>query len=63
MYVAVRLGSFRMLISFLGAVGFIIKGSGLKEAFCVLYTEKSAEKALEGHAYLRSIRGHTLIQA
>ena len=52
-----------MLMSFLGSIGFIIKGSGLQEAFCVLFDEESAEKALQGHAYSRAIRGHTLIQA
>ncbi|KYN03290.1 hypothetical protein ALC62_05871 [Cyphomyrmex costatus] len=61
--ITVRLGGFHMLMSFLGSVGFIMKGSGLKEVFSVLYAEKSAEKALEGHAYSRAIRGHLLIQA
>ena len=36
--------------------------SGLKDAFCQLYAEVSAEKALSGHAYSRAIRGHILIQ-
>ena len=40
-----------------------MKGSGLQEAFCVLFAEKSAEKSFQGHAYSRAIRGHTLIQA
>lgn len=56
-----RLGGFHLLMSFLGSIGFIMDGSGLKEAFSVIYAENSAEKALAGHAYSRAIRGHFLI--
>lgn len=59
--VIVRLGGFHLLMSFLGGIGTIYAGSGLKEAFCELYAELSSEKALTGHAYARAIRGHTLI--
>ncbi|GBP41568.1 hypothetical protein EVAR_20376_1 [Eumeta japonica] len=60
--VQVRLGGFHLLMSFLGAIGFIMDGSGLKEAFCEIYAENSSEKALSGHAYARAIRGHFLVQ-
>ena len=60
--IVVRLGGFHMLMSYLGAVGYVMDGSGLKDAFCQLYAEVSAEKALTGHAYSRAIRGHILIQ-
>ena len=33
-----------MLMYYLGAISFITEGSGLKEAFCELYAEVSAEK-------------------
>ncbi|CAH0552820.1 unnamed protein product [Brassicogethes aeneus] len=49
-------------MSFLGAIGFIMDGSGLKEAFCEIYAENSSDKALTGHAYARAIRGHYLVQ-
>ena len=42
--VIVRLGGFHMLMYYLGAISFITEGSGLKEAFCELYAEVSAEK-------------------
>lgn len=56
-----RLGGFHLVMSFLGSMGFIMDGSGLKEAFSVIYAQNSAEKALAGHAYNRAIRGHFLI--
>lgn len=46
-----RLGGFHLVMSFLGSMGFIMDGSGLKEAFSVIYAQNSAEKALAGHAY------------
>lgn len=37
-------------------------GSRIKEVFFNIYAELSAEKALSGHAYSRSVRGHMLCQ-
>lgn len=54
----VRLGGFHMLVSFLGSIGFIMDGSGLKEAFHAIF----AEKILSGHVYSRAVRGHSLVQ-
>lgn len=59
--VIVRLGGFHLLMSFLSSVGFIMNGSGLKEAFSLIYAETSAEKALTGHAFSRAVRGHLLV--
>lgn len=50
------------MMSFLGAIGFIMDGSEPKEAFCEIYAENSSDKALSGHAYARAIRGHFLVQ-
>lgn len=61
--VIVRLGGFHLLMSFNGSMNNIMAGSGLKEAFCTIYAELSAEKALSGHAFSRSVRGHLLVQA
>lgn len=57
------LGGFHTLMSFIGAIGFIMEGSGLAEAFCELYAENSVEKILNGSAYARSVRGHILTHA
>lgn len=57
-----KLGGFHMAMSFLGSAGFIMDGSGLKEALSTIYASNSADKALTGHAYSRAIRGHFLVQ-
>lgn len=51
-----------MLMSFLGCIGYIMDGSGLKEALSRIYATNSVDKMLNGHAYSRSIRGHTLLR-
>lgn len=61
--IVVRLGGFHALMSFLGGIGYIMEGCGLKEVFMLIYAELSAEKALNGHAFARSIRGHLLLQS
>lgn len=50
-------------MSYLGSIGNIMYGSGLKELFCEILAQASAIKALTGHAYARAIRAHLLIQA
>lgn len=59
--IKLRLGGFHTLMSFLGSVGFIMDGSGLKEALCTIYASNSVDKMLTGHAYARAIRGHFLV--
>lgn len=59
--VMVRLGIFHLLMSFLGAIGFIMSGSGINEVLNVIYAPLSVQKMLTGHAYARAIRGHTLL--
>lgn len=59
--VVVRLGGFHLLMSYLGAVGFIMQGSGIKEILSVIYAPNSIDKMLNGHAYSRAVRGHTLL--
>lgn len=58
--VFVRLGGFHLLMSFLGAIGYIMAGSGLKDLFTTIYAENSVKKMLAGHAYARAIRAHML---
>lgn len=60
--VIVRLGGFHLLMSFLGCIGYIMAGSGLKEVLSLIYAPVSVEKMLSGHAYCRAIRGHLLTQ-
>lgn len=60
--VIVRLGGFHLLMSFMGSIGYIMGGSGLKEVLSVIYAPNSVDHMLSGHAYSRAIRGHTLLQ-
>lgn len=60
--IIVRLGGFHLLMSFFGAIGYIMQGSGLKEVLAEIYAPKSLEKMLDGHAYARAVRAHTLLQ-
>jgi len=59
--IIVRLGGFYLIMSFLGSIGYIMEGSGLKEVLSIIYAPNSVEKMLNGHAYARAIRGHTLL--
>lgn len=49
----VRLESFHLLMSFMGA---IIAGSGMKELFSTIYAMNSVYKILNGYAYSRAVR-------
>lgn len=59
--VIVRLGSFHLLMSFMGCVGYIMAGSGLSTILSKVYAEKTVDKILGGHTYSRSIRAFMLI--
>lgn len=59
--VVVRLGGFHLLMSFMGAIGNIMMGSGLKEVWSVIYAPNVAEKMTSGHNYSRALRGHLIV--
>ena len=48
----VRLGGFHLAMSFLGSIGYLMEGSGLREA---------VNHMMSGHAYSRALRGHTMV--
>lgn len=50
-------------MSFLGCIGHIMAGSGLKEVLTTVFAANSVDKILTGHAFSRAIRGHVLVQA
>ncbi|GBL55344.1 hypothetical protein AVEN_21120-1 [Araneus ventricosus] len=57
----VRLVGFHLLMSFMGTIGSIMAGSGLKELLTIIYAENSVEKIMSGHAYSRAVRAHVLV--
>lgn len=60
--VVVRLGGFHLLMSFLGAIGNIMAGSGLQQLWMTVYAENSTKGMLGGHKYARAVRAHFLTQ-
>lgn len=61
--IVVRLGGFHTLMSFLGSIGNVMRGSGLEDVFQLLCGENTIEHILMGKACARAIRGHFLVQA
>lgn len=53
--VITRLGGFHTLMSFLGNIGFIMDGSGLKDVLGQIYAANSLDNILSGHAYSRDV--------
>lgn len=44
----------------MGAIYYIMAGSGLKQLISVIYAELSVDQMLSGHAYSRALRAHIL---
>ena len=55
----IRLGGFHAEMSFLGAIGALMAGSGLPEVLQTVYA--SVEHLLSGKAISRAVRGHLLV--
>jgi hypothetical protein len=56
------LGGFHLLISFMGTLGYIMGGSGIKELWEQVYAINSVPQMLSGHHYSRALRAHFLTQ-
>lgn len=50
-------------MSFLGCIGGLMAGSGLKEVMSQVYAEGSVEHMLSGKAMARAVRAHLLVDA
>jgi hypothetical protein len=53
-----RLGGFHTLMSFLGSLGNVMKGSGLEELFTEVYAKHSIVHMVAGKAISRALRAH-----
>ena len=60
--VTVRLGGFHLLMSYMGAVGYIMSGSGLEEVWGLVYAKASVTHMTSGHAYSRALRAQFITQ-
>ena len=61
--IVARLGEFHTAMSFLGAIGKLMKGSGLEEFISEVYAENSVIHVMSGKAVSRSLRGHLLVES
>jgi hypothetical protein len=58
MNVFIRIGGFHQLMSFLGAIGTLMEGSGLRAALETVYAPVTVNHMFSGKAIARSLRGH-----
>lgn len=59
--IVLRLGGFHLEMSYLGAIGNIMKGSGLQEVLERVYAPNAVVRMLSGKAVARAVRGHLLV--
>ena len=59
--VVVRLGAFHTEMSFLGSIGSLMSGTGLKELLELVYAPNTVTHMLSGKAVSRSVRGFMLV--
>ncbi|KAK3924286.1 Leucine--tRNA ligase [Frankliniella fusca] len=55
-----RLGGFHLLMSFLGAIGYMMAGSGIEELWQTVYAKNTVKHFMSGHAYSRAVRANFL---
>jgi hypothetical protein len=58
-----RLGGFNTIMSYLGSIAHVMKGSGLSEAFQCCYGSATVVHMLSGKVVARSLRAHFLVQS
>ena len=58
-----RLGGFHTLMSFLGSIGSVMKGSGLSDVLETVYGPNAVVHMTSGKAVARALRGHYLVEA
>jgi hypothetical protein len=51
------------MMSFLGSIGHIMKGSGLRDVLQLVSGEQTVSQILEGKAYAQAVREHFLVDA
>ncbi|ESN98242.1 hypothetical protein HELRODRAFT_177122 [Helobdella robusta] len=58
-----RLGTFHMIMNFLGSIGTVMAGSGISEILECCYGSNAIIHMLSGKAVARALRGHFLIES
>ena len=57
------LGGFHTMISYMGSIGVIMKGSGIHESLETIYGSNAADHILSGKAVSRAVRAHFRTEA
>ncbi len=63
MNIVCRLGGFHTMMSFMGSIGSMMKGSGIEEALEIVYGPNAVTHMISGKAVSRALRGHFLVEA
>ena len=63
MQIVLILGGFHLMMSFLGSIDSLMKGSGLKNALQTIYGRNTVEHMISGKAVSRALRGHFLTES
>ena len=61
--VILRLGGFHTLMSYLGSIGHLMAGSGLRELMEIVYACNAVDHIITGKAVARAVRAHMLVDA
>jgi len=57
---ALMLGTFHTCMSFYGAIGYVMAGSGIKSLLEIIYAEHTVPHILSGKAFSRATRAHLI---
>ena len=61
--IVLRLGGFHTEMRFLGCIGNLMAGSGIKELLEMIYASNAVENIFTGKAIARAVRAHLLVDA
>lgn len=61
--IVLKIGGFHTMMSFLGAIGHLMDGSGLSDLLSLIYATDKVPHLLSGKAISRAIRGHLLVDS
>ena len=61
--VILRLGAFHTEMSFLGTIGHLMAGSGLRELLELIYASNAVDHILTGKAIARAVRAHLIVDS
>ena len=61
--IILRLEGFHTVTSFLGSIGHVMNGSGLRQVMDLIYAEETVPHLLSGKAISRGIRAHFFIDS